>query len=86
MTYRREDKIAAYEAAREMIEADPDLLNQSFGIALAAVFKMLKASTKLDGTECRQVAAKALRTARHARQVDILADSLGECREANHDE
>ena len=82
MTYRRLDKVAAYEAAKEMVEADSTLLDRPFGAALAAVFKMLKASTKLTGTECRQVAGKALRDARHARQVDILADSIGECGEA----
>ena len=63
MTYRRKDKIAAYEAAMEMIKAHSTLLDLPFGAGLAAVFKMLRASTKLTGTRCRQVAGKALRDA-----------------------
>lgn len=67
MAYRRPDKIVAYEAAMKMIAEDTALLDLPFGTGLAAVFKMLKASTKLNGTECRQVAGKALRMSRHAR-------------------
>jgi len=79
MTYRRLDKVAAHEAAMKMIAEDTALLDLPFGAAFAAVFKMLKASTKLTGTEARQVAGKALRVSRHVRQVNILAESIGEC-------
>ena len=73
MTYRRLDKVAAYEAAMKMIAEDTALLDLPFGAGHAAVYKMLRASTKLTGTEARQVAGKALRDALHARQVSAKA-------------